>query len=983
MADARRLSLAELRETVSDAEELAKGTRLGDTVGALAHLARYANKLYADAAGSGASPYKVQILFEESGTVRGRCSCMAARSRPFCKHAAALLVAWARAPESFAVADVAPAPAPGEGKKRAVKTGKAKPKDLMARGVEQASALVRELAVSGVASLAADRVDQVRALGESLREARLRRLSARTLELAEHLERAVGRTDAFDASDYAELFGDLLLTVRKLEKHLGGEPLANEHVEELIGKTWTKKDRRPLEGSELVEYGFAARTTPDDFAIRESRYFDLASGEHYAEKQILPTFLAQRTDPKRSWAGRVLVRPTASIYPSFAPQRLDLEGIAPRPLVAPDLARLLERALPDVGTALAALQARRKDVFAPEALPVALRAGAVLAEGGRMQVVDAQSAALFLPEDAALEAELASALRGATLEALLGDLVLDGALPTLVPLAAVVRADGTLALARLAGVDVAALLQSRKVRAVEAGGPVAGASRWADVARRVGASTAAIALGEVREEMALALATGLPGVTPRTTEALVSRLRELGLGKQAELLAALAARAEAADKLDDFVKLHQVLAIALARLAGATHVDRAALVPVPCYESVFVRAPERALTPAEVAALQGRGAINRYEAAAYYARHYDALSPAELAASIYPTWADGSASPYIARAFAKDPDTALACACRVLGHARASEAKVPLWRVLLGMDGRPRPAVPGAHARVARLTALRVLAAVGSPEARELLKTAAASERDPALAAHARRALAGRGGAQLPEEEQEALDDLVSEAFDASHKEERSAALRRLADLGAIEAIPAMRASLLGDISGEVREAAAFALARVGDIESVDTFLRLLRSRAADPANAKVAAQALGLLGDVRGIEELLVAYAEGWQPGVVADALRQLGLAALDPLVTFIESRPEILERKAALGVIAAFPEGDLVGLLTARLDAIAAEPDFCTRAAICLAIAGAQPGAAVLVAKRVVELRPALLDRTQGSREERALAKRCAKYA
>jgi hypothetical protein len=101
MADLPTIGLKQLREIVTDAGELAKGARIVDE-GGLAHLARYEHKLFADAAGS--STYKVQILFEDKG-VRGRCSCMAARSRPFCKHAAALLVAWSNAPDSFPLGD--------------------------------------------------------------------------------------------------------------------------------------------------------------------------------------------------------------------------------------------------------------------------------------------------------------------------------------------------------------------------------------------------------------------------------------------------------------------------------------------------------------------------------------------------------------------------------------------------------------------------------------------------------------------------------------------------------------------------------------------------------------------------------------------------------------------------------------------------------------------------------------------------------------
>ena len=59
-------------------------------------------------------------------------------------------------------------------------------------------------------------------------------------------------------------------------------------------------------GLDLVEYAFTASLTPDQFLIRESRFVDLASGTHYAEKQILPLWLAARTEAKRSHAGRVL-----------------------------------------------------------------------------------------------------------------------------------------------------------------------------------------------------------------------------------------------------------------------------------------------------------------------------------------------------------------------------------------------------------------------------------------------------------------------------------------------------------------------------------------------------------------------------------------------------------------------------------------------------------------------------------------------------
>src|SRR5262245_39216974 len=192
MPDARKITVAELRTIVTDAGELAKGAKVVDE-GGLSHLSRHEHKLFADAQGS--TVYKVQAICEDKGW-RGRCSCMAARSRPFCKHAAALLVAWQRNPDGFAVADAPPAGS-GEAKKKAVKAGKVDAKELMAKGVEQVATLVRELAVAGAASLAVDRGEQVRALGENLREHKLRRLSAKTIALADMLETSRLRGDEF------------------------------------------------------------------------------------------------------------------------------------------------------------------------------------------------------------------------------------------------------------------------------------------------------------------------------------------------------------------------------------------------------------------------------------------------------------------------------------------------------------------------------------------------------------------------------------------------------------------------------------------------------------------------------------------------------------------------------------------------------------------------------------------------------------------
>jgi uncharacterized Zn finger protein len=96
--------MSDLRAVV-DSDELKKGQQILDQRG-LAHLARTEDKLYAEAQGSGSAPYRVSVAFGDRDQLKGRCSCRAAWSRPFCKHSAALLLAWSKTPEAFAATEV-------------------------------------------------------------------------------------------------------------------------------------------------------------------------------------------------------------------------------------------------------------------------------------------------------------------------------------------------------------------------------------------------------------------------------------------------------------------------------------------------------------------------------------------------------------------------------------------------------------------------------------------------------------------------------------------------------------------------------------------------------------------------------------------------------------------------------------------------------------------------------------------------------------
>ncbi len=884
------LGLPDLKRIVSDPDELNKGVLVFDG-GGLVHLARHGGKLYAEASGSAASPYRVSIAFDDKGAAKGRCTCMAARSRPFCKHAAGLLVAWSQAPASFAVAEGPPPGAEESGpRRRAVKTGKTDASQLMRSGIERVETTVRDLAATGVASLTTARVDEMRTVAGGLRESMLRRLSARMLDLAEVVEPAA-RRGAIDAGRFAEVMCDALLTVRKLEKHLAGEALEPRYVEDLIGRTRRKNDRETVSGLDLVEYGFFVRKTADDFVIRESRFFDVAGGGHYSEKQILPAMIVRRTEPKKSHAGQVLRGTQASAYPGFAPRRLDIERHDAEPLSEAVLEALVERALPDVGAALAAFQEHRRDVFSPDRLPVAVRVDTLLATGAPARWLDAGGNALCVPSGEELTEALAAGLRGERLVAILGDIDLDAALPTLAPLALVVRGE--------LGLELGVL---REYARTDRGG--GGATPG--VARAAGASSAAVSLAEVRSELADALVAGLSMATARVIDPLAGRLRELGLEKPAALLAGMPARADAEARFDDFVKVYQVLGLALLRLAGAAHVDRSTLVAVPTFESVAVVRTDERIPPREIARRVAAGEIGRWDAAVLYATWYEAIPPDELASSIYPTWADGTAGPYVARAFASRGDQAIAAAERALASTRG---------------------------RVARMTAVQVLGAVGGARAEALLDRAVKSD-DVGLRGLARETLQGllvaRGAlarevaVEQRQREARSVAEIATTIVDARRWEMRVGAIERLMTLGGSRlAFPALRTAFLTDPASAVREAAALALAQLGDSEIVERLVSLLarRHEPAGDAGAKLAARALGILGDVRGLDELLAAYAEAWKPGIVAEALRSFGPAALEPMLDLLEAHPELARRKPAREAVQLMPPDDLAATMIARL--------------------------------------------------------------
>jgi HEAT repeats len=937
MAEVRALSMSDLRAVV-DSDELKKGQIILDQRG-LMHLAQTEDKLYAEAQGSSSSPYRVSVIFGERDQLRGKCSCRAAWNRPFCKHSAALLLAWSKTPEAFAATE---APREEEGRRRPssprVRKGKqddASPAEagasegersdagprkrsrsaapprpdglaLMRTGTEHVNNLVRELAITGVGTTAGERIGQLEALAANLRQLQLRRLSARTIDLAQHLQLGTN----LDPVRHASLLSDMLLTAAKVTAHCDGKTLEDRHVEALIGKTWLKKDRRPVQGLCLVEHAYAKYETPDQYRVCESRMIDLESGEHYTERQILPPQIAKTTTPKASYAGKLLEGARGGIFPGFPPWRLYLEGEDRRRELAPaDLERMLGHATP-ITTAVASFQEHRKDVFAPDRVPVLVRAVGLVAQGGRLRIFDEAGATLHLRHTAGLEDRMGDALEGRALQAVLGELDLHHAIPTLWATTLLVRDHVGLAL--------------RPVGAPRKSDKLPKPKPWAQVAREAGLSYAAVSLGEVREELADLLVAGLAGLDARATEPLVQRLQQLKLAKPAELLAAIAAAPDPAQRVGDYVKLFQVLGVALVRLAGAASIDRDGLVIVPTHTSIHIPAPHGQPSPGEVMAARMRGEMSQYEAAVHYHRCYRALAPERMADDLT-VLADGGAMPYVVDAIAERPALAVAVAEKILALplgtvamrtafallTRAANPEAEL--VLKAFSGRRRQT--GRH-HGQRVVYMADDALVELQRGRPRLSPLAESRRDHLA---------------------EKLGPLLSQARSDKDAHARELACDALANLGAQAAIPELRTIFRSDKSKDVRQQAAISLGMLGDVRVVEELLAAVRDRdkasgaegdrhqgppkMARESMARAACRALGYLGDSRTLPAMIQIYREGFTPSVVAEAWLGFGVLALDPIADLIDAEPELAKRSALASPLAHMPIEFLVPRLRARL--------------------------------------------------------------
>ena len=509
---------------------------------------------------------------------------------------------------------------------------------------------------------------------------------------------------------------DLLLTARKLEKHLtGGEPLDARHVEELVGKTWQKADRRPLDGLDLARVRLPLAR--HERRVRHPREPLLRSRlgralQREADRARLPRAAHRSEAEPRGRRPRGRARVELPWLPADAPRdHRPRRRARRRPRGA--------RAARGAGAPRRGLGAR--GARGSPARRVRARSRSRRRSGWTRSSRAARGCRRWTPTGHAAPPARGPRARGpARLDARRGAargaarrLGVDAALPTLWPMAAVIEG------------PLGSRSRAHASRAVPR--RPAGSSAWAAHARggrRVGRGDrprrgARGAGGRVRGRPRLARARASPSRSRRAS-------RELGLQKQAALLHAIADARRRRGRLDDFVKLYQVLghrAGAPRRARPRSSAPRWRACPPTRASSCAPRRVARAARDRGAARggrarpLRGRGALRP--------PLRGPARPRSSPRAIYPTWADGSAAPYVVRAFA----------------GRREEGSRP----------RKKALGPASGGRVAKITALRVLAAAGGLEAERILHEVATSERTSACARSpptpSTRSSVARGGA--------------------------------------------------------------------------------------------------------------------------------------------------------------------------------------------------------------------------------------------
>jgi hypothetical protein len=471
-----------------------------------------------------------------------------------------------------------------------------------------------------------------------------------------------------------------------------------------------------------------------------------------------------------------------------------------------------------------------------------------------------------------------------------------GAIPCLHPLALVTKRGDLFELISLPAANAEALLEAKKRNKASSSVRV----HWIDTARALGVSGAAVTLGEVREELANALSEGLNSLTPRRVEGQVARLNTLILAKPAALLTEVANRIDPAERLDDVIRLLQVLEIGLTRLAASRKVDRANLVRSPIHPAIETPVPDVHLTSDTLVTELNSNRLRGHTRAVAIDRalgSFDITTLSKLAPTLF---GDGSVSTLVGARYAEHPDMALEIARDIL-LPDARRARYTMRGV-------------STFARVAKFTAVQVLKRMGTPASRKLLTEFLGKERiDPTLKALVQDALQPNTRREIPNE--------IMTGLVAGNRDDRSTALDRIVQSGISSALPHVRRLAAADPSQPVRHRAWYTQAALLDVDAVPLWISALERRVSDDDAAREAIHALSHIGDNRAISPLLDAFIQGFKPTLLAEALQSFGAPILPALLDRVDALPELAERKAAQSTVGTLEATGVREAIAARL--------------------------------------------------------------
>ncbi len=363
--------------------------------------------IHAEVQGSGSNPYKIDITFKDGGSKPStKCSCPAWRSNPFCKHVAAVLLAWLQKPDSFAVVEAPPTEVkekPARAKKpasdasgAATDTPKKTKTDeqadaarlaLLESGLAQATDLLTELCARGLLATTPEQADAVLKLAELLISQRLNRLGRATQRLAIRLrqlsEAKTNRRGAqpdVDEGDFAAQLAEAWLILAATKRALHADPAnadSSVDLEDLLGTRFDENRLTKTASEALLEVGFEEETNDISQVIGTSYLLDLNSGELMLERKIVPERLAER-ERKKPYQSLLLNCEVAGSR-SQPPRRVKVSSIGQKqPITAAALTRAAKHAVTTVAV-LRRLAEQMADplagrellaLFAPETLQV-------------------------------------------------------------------------------------------------------------------------------------------------------------------------------------------------------------------------------------------------------------------------------------------------------------------------------------------------------------------------------------------------------------------------------------------------------------------------------------------------------------------------------------------------------------------------------------------------------------------------------------